>query len=64
MEPVFMILGQSAATAAVQAVEADASVQQIEYPKLRARLLEDGQVLAWTGPSRKPAASTSPGKRP
>ena len=46
MEPVFMILGQSAATAAVQALEEGRSVQEIDYPKLRARLKRDGQVLA------------------
>ncbi|QNK60071.1 FAD-dependent oxidoreductase [Paenibacillus sp. PAMC21692] len=45
MEPVFMVLGQSAATAAALALEADASVQAVDYGKLRERLLEDGQVL-------------------
>jgi hypothetical protein len=47
MEPVFMILGQSAATAAVQAIEDGTSVQEVAYAKLRARLLADGQVLQW-----------------
>lgn len=45
MEPVFMILGQSAATAAVQALEQNAAVQTIDYSRLRQRLLDDGQVL-------------------
>lgn len=45
MEPVFMILGQSAATAAVMADEAGISVQSLGYDKLRERLLADGQVL-------------------
>src|SRR5690625_2358015 len=45
MEPVFMILGQSAATAAVQAIEDEVSVQDVDYEKLRARLIEDGQLL-------------------
>ena len=45
MEPVFMILGQSAATAAVQALEEGRPVQDIDYAKLRARLERDGQVL-------------------
>lgn len=45
MEPVFMILGQSAATAAVMAIEGGKAVQEIPYPDLRARLLADGQVL-------------------
>jgi hypothetical protein len=47
MEPVFMILGQSAATAATLALEANVPVQQVDYEKLRARLLADGQVLSW-----------------
>ncbi len=45
MEPVFMILGQSAATAAMQALESDVPVQKIDYRELRRRLLDDGQVL-------------------
>ena len=45
MEPVFMILGQSAATAAVQAIEDDLAVQDVPYAQLRERLLADGQVL-------------------
>ncbi|MBA3974515.1 MAG: xanthan lyase [Candidatus Solibacter sp.] len=45
MEPVFMILGQSAATAAVMAIDGNMSVQDVPYEKLRARLLADGQVL-------------------
>jgi hypothetical protein len=45
MEPVFMILGQSAATAAALAIENGTSVQDVDYQKLRQRLLEDGQVL-------------------
>jgi len=45
MEPVFMILGQSAATAAVQAIEDGVAVQDVDYAKLRKRLLADKQVL-------------------
>nr|WP_235941829.1 FAD-dependent oxidoreductase [Cyclobacterium roseum] len=45
MEPVFMILGQSAATAAVMAMEQGIPVQDLSYDDLKARLLEDGQVL-------------------
>ncbi|MFS0722536.1 FAD-dependent oxidoreductase [Paenibacillus sp. 1P07SE] len=48
MEPVFMILGQSAATAAALALEAGVSVQDVDYTKLRERLEQDGQVLEWT----------------
>ena len=47
MEPVFMVLGQSAATAAVQAIEKDCDVQAVDYAGLRERLLKDKQILAW-----------------
>lgn len=47
MEPVFMILGQSAATAASMAIDAGIAVQDVPYEKLRARLLADGQVLEY-----------------
>jgi hypothetical protein len=55
MEPVFMILGQSAANAAVLAIDKDTSVQKVSYAKLRERLLEQKQVLVWKGPSKLPA---------
>ena len=45
MEPVFMILGQSAATAAVMALDGGISVQELPYSSLKTKLLEDGQVL-------------------
>jgi hypothetical protein len=45
MEPVFMILGQSAATAAVMAIESKVDVQDLPYETLRKRLVADGQVL-------------------
>jgi hypothetical protein len=47
MEPVFMVLGQSSATAASMAIDERTAVQEVDYPKLRARLLEDKQILAW-----------------
>ncbi len=47
MEPVFMILGQSAATAAVMAIDGGVAVQDVPYEKLKARLLADGQVLEY-----------------
>ncbi|MBL8829478.1 MAG: FAD-dependent oxidoreductase [Planctomycetaceae bacterium] len=50
MEPVFMILGQSAATAAALAIDGKLTVQDVPYAKLRERLLADGQVLEYTGP--------------
>lgn len=43
MEPVFMILGQSAATAAAAAVEENVAVQDVDYARLRERLLVDKQ---------------------
>ncbi|MCA9128693.1 MAG: FAD-dependent oxidoreductase [Planctomycetales bacterium] len=48
MEPVFMILGQSAATVASLAISSDADVQDVSYDSLRSRLLSDGQVLEFT----------------
>ncbi len=45
MEPVFMVLGQSSATAAVHAIEERTTIQNIDPAKLKARLLKDGQVL-------------------
>src|SRR5207302_10173261 len=45
MEPVFLMLGQSAATAACLALDAGVAVQDLPYPALRARLRADGQVL-------------------
>ncbi len=45
MEPVFMVLGQSAATAASQCLAAGCAVQDLAYGPLRERLLKDGQVL-------------------
>ncbi len=51
MEPVFMILGQSAATAAVLAIESGIPVQQVPYDQLRERMLADGQVLETPEPA-------------
>jgi hypothetical protein len=51
MEPVFMILGQSAATAAVLSMDEGKAVQDLEYEKLRAQLLEEGQILEMTDAS-------------
>ncbi len=45
MESVFMILGQSAGTAAALAVNEKTSVQQISYLNLRQHLERDGQIL-------------------
>jgi hypothetical protein len=45
MEPVFMILGQSAGMAASLAIEAEIPVQEVNYDKLREKLLAAGQKL-------------------
>jgi hypothetical protein len=47
MEPVFMTLGQSAATAASLAIDHKVSVQKVDYPKLRNCLIAGKQVLDW-----------------
>ncbi len=47
MEPVFMVLGESAAEAACLAIETETTVQGIDYPTLQARLEKSGQVLKW-----------------
>jgi hypothetical protein len=54
MEPVFMIMGQSSATAASMAIDENVPVQKVNYDKLRVRLAADGQILIWTnaGPTR------------
>lgn len=43
MEPVFMVLGQSAATAASLAIDAKVAVQDVTYANLKERLVADGQ---------------------
>ncbi|HLV01912.1 MAG TPA: FAD-dependent oxidoreductase [Acidobacteriota bacterium] len=48
MEPVFMVLGQSAATAAAHAIQQNVAVQDVDRNKLQQRLLNDGQILKWT----------------
>ena len=45
MEPVFMILGESAATAAAIAVDNGSAVQDISYENLKKQLESDGQIL-------------------
>jgi len=54
MEPVFMVLGQSAATAAALALRENVAVQDVDGTKLRDRLLADGQILAWEPPPANP----------
>ena len=47
-----MVLGQSAATAAVQSIEEGVSIQNINTQQLRERLLADGMVLEWKKATR------------
>ncbi len=58
MEPVFMVLGQSAATAAWRALDRGVPVQDVSYDWLRERLLKDKQVLEFERPSRAAAIPT------
>jgi len=55
MEPVFMILGQSAATAASMAIDDRVSAQKVDYAKLRTQLQKDGRVLEWSAAPAAPA---------
>ena len=48
MEPVFMVVSQSAATAACLAIDDRVSVQKVDYARLRTRLEKDGQILQWS----------------
>ncbi len=59
MEPVFMILGQSAATAAVLAITDKVTVQKVDYEKLRKALLQGRQVLEWTAAASRPKEKKS-----
>lgn len=62
MEPVFMVLGQSSATAAVHAIEQGVDIQSIDYGRLKAKLLEDKQVLDFETPEPPPSRALLPGK--
>jgi hypothetical protein len=59
MEPVFMVLGQSAATAACQAIARGCAVQEINVAALQDRLRADGQVLQWTSPTNRQGIARS-----
>lgn len=48
MEPVFMILGQSAGAAAALAIQLNTDVQDIPYAELQHSLVDAGQVIHWT----------------
>lgn len=47
MEPVFMILGQSAALGAILAMEHEIPVQMVDYSQLEKAMLQAGQVLEY-----------------
>jgi hypothetical protein len=46
MEPVFMVLGQSAASIAMEAIRSQMQVQGVDYDAVRKRLVADKQVLS------------------
>ena len=50
MEPVFMILGQSAGTLAAMALDADISLYDVPFEALDKQLREDGQILEYKAP--------------
>jgi hypothetical protein len=54
MEPVLMILGQSAATAAAIAINEKIPIQNVPYEELRAQLLSAGQILEPSMPNSTP----------
>ncbi len=56
MEPVFMILGQSSATAAVLAIDQNIGLHDLRYSDLKTRLEKDGQQLT---PAGKPKPYTN-----
>ncbi len=49
MEPVFMMLGHSAATAACLAIDNGVTVQALPYSTLQQQLIWEGQLLTWGG---------------
>lgn len=64
MEPVFMVLGQSSATAACFALDDKVTLQKLDYAKLRERMLADGQVLEYASGKGGDGASLDPAKLP
>jgi hypothetical protein len=45
MEPVFMVLGQSAAIAACLAIDNGCAIQDLPYDQFESQLLDEGQIL-------------------
>ncbi|QDU76694.1 FAD dependent oxidoreductase [Bremerella volcania] len=56
MKPVFMILGQSSATAAALAIDQDIALQDLPYPILKEKLEKDGQQLLPSGAPKQISA--------
>ena len=52
MEPVFMVLGESSAYAACQAIDEKIAVQKIDVKVLQKKLLDAGQILQYTQPKK------------
>lgn len=52
MEPVFMVLAESAMHAAALALRGDRGVHDVPYAELQRQLLAAGQVLQWPPPGR------------
>ena len=50
MEPVFMILGQSAGTVASMAIDKEQSIHDLSYDEIMSKLIADGQVLEFQLP--------------
>lgn len=48
MEPVYMMIGQSAATAAALAIDKKISIHRLAYDELKVRLLKDKQILEYS----------------
>ena len=64
MEPVFMMLGHAAGTAAGLAAERQGTVQDVPYPLLRARLQEQSQILDYAPPKAFASDAAPPPPQP
>jgi hypothetical protein len=64
MEPVFMILGQSAATAACMAIDNGYAIQDVPYDKLKLELLNAGQILQHKESASAKATKSQNNSRP
>lgn len=53
MEPVFMVLGHSAAAAACEAIDEKVALQAVDIKKLQTQLLAEKQILEWKASNDK-----------